>query len=135
RDPARADVRQVFDGRPVVHASTLRQPALPPLVRDRNHPRDGGVHGRVLDPHPREARMIAYHAHPEVWLLVAVVACWYEWALRRVGPGRLHPIERVATRVQVLCFAGGLLTLWIAADWPVHDLAERYLFSVHMFQH
>jgi putative membrane protein len=79
--------------------------------------------------------MIAYHAHPEVWLLIAVAACGYEWALRRVGPGRVHPIERVATRAQVLCFAGGLLTLWIAADWPVHDLSERYLFSVHMFQH
>jgi putative membrane protein len=79
--------------------------------------------------------MIGYHAHAEVWLLVAVVACWYEWALRRVGPGRVHPIERVATKAQVLSFSAGLVALWVAADWPVHDLAERYLFSVHMFQH
>jgi putative membrane protein len=79
--------------------------------------------------------VIPYHAHPEVWLLVAVSACWYEWALRRVGPGRVHPIERVATRKQVVCFVGGLATIWIAADWPIHDLAERYLFSIHMLQH
>lgn len=79
--------------------------------------------------------MIAYHAHPEVWLLIAVSACWYEWALRRVGPSRVHPVERVATRRQVASFAAGLAILWVAADWPVHDLAERYLFSVHMFQH
>jgi len=25
--------------------------------------------------------------------------------------------------------------LWLGADWPVHDLAERYLYSVHMAQH
>ena len=79
--------------------------------------------------------MIPYHAHPEIWLIVAVAACWYEWALRRVGPSRVHPIERVATRPQLLSFVAGLATLWVAADWPVHDLAERYLFSVHMFQH
>jgi putative membrane protein len=25
--------------------------------------------------------------------------------------------------------------LWFASDWPVHDIAEEYLFSVHMTQH
>ena len=25
--------------------------------------------------------------------------------------------------------------MWVASDWPIHDLAERYLFSVHMVQH
>jgi putative membrane protein len=79
--------------------------------------------------------VIRFHAHPEVWLLIAAFACWYEWALRRVGPGVVHPIERVVTRKQVALFASGLGTLWLAADWPVHDLAERYLFSVHMVQH
>src|SRR5260370_7420655 len=79
--------------------------------------------------------MMASHGDPEGWLLIAASACWYEWALRRVGPSRVHPIDRVATRAQVLSFVGGLLTLWIAADWPVHDLAERSLFSVHMVQH
>lgn len=79
--------------------------------------------------------MIGYHPHPEVWVLVVGTACWYEWALRRVGPSRVHPIERVVTRRQVLAFAAGLATLWIASDWPVHDLAERYLYSVHMVQH
>jgi putative membrane protein len=29
----------------------------------------------------------------------------------------------------------GVVTLWVAADWPVHDLAEGYLYSVHMLQH
>ena len=25
--------------------------------------------------------------------------------------------------------------LWLGADWPVHDLAERYLYFMHMTQH
>ncbi len=25
--------------------------------------------------------------------------------------------------------------LWLGADWPIHDLAERYLYHVHMVQH
>ena len=29
----------------------------------------------------------------------------------------------------------GLATLWVASDWPVHDVGEEYLFSVHMTQH
>jgi putative membrane protein len=28
-----------------------------------------------------------------------------------------------------------MLTLWVASDWPIHDLSEGYLFSVHMVQH
>jgi putative membrane protein len=28
-----------------------------------------------------------------------------------------------------------MVVLWIAADWPVHDIAEDYLYSVHMVQH
>ena len=25
--------------------------------------------------------------------------------------------------------------MWVAADWPVHDIGERYLYFVHMIQH
>ena len=25
--------------------------------------------------------------------------------------------------------------LWLGADWPIHDLAERYLYIMHMTQH
>jgi len=25
--------------------------------------------------------------------------------------------------------------LWVASDWPVHDLSEEYLYSIHMIQH
>ena len=77
----------------------------------------------------------AWQAHPDVWLLVAFLAVGYALACSRLGP-RLAPAGTpVATRFQVVSFSAGLLALWVASDWPIHDVAERYLFSVHMVQH
>ena len=77
----------------------------------------------------------AWAPHPDVWLLVAALAVGYAAALRRLGP-RLAPAGTpVATPLQVTSFAAGVLALWLASDWPVHDLGEGYFFSVHMVQH
>jgi putative membrane protein len=77
----------------------------------------------------------AWQAHPDVWLLVAVIGVGYALALTRLGP-RLAPTGTpVATRFQIAAFSAGLIALWVASDWPIHDVAERYLFSVHMVQH
>ena len=43
--------------------------------------------------------------------------------------------EPVVTRKQVRIFAFAVALLWIFSDWPMHDLAERYLYCVHMAQH
>jgi putative membrane protein len=76
-----------------------------------------------------------WQAHPDVWLLIALFAVGYAVAINRLGP-RLVPAGRpVVTRFQVCSFSAGLLALWVASDWPIHDVAERYLFSVHMVQH
>ncbi|MGO9876042.1 MAG: cytochrome c oxidase assembly protein [Acidimicrobiia bacterium] len=77
----------------------------------------------------------AWTPHPEVWLLVALFAVGYALAMTRLGP-RLAPNGTpVVTRFQVVSFSAGLLALWVASDWPIHDIAEKYLFSVHMLQH
>lgn len=76
-----------------------------------------------------------WHPHPDVWALVLVLAAGYWLALARVGPSQVRPGERVATRRQVTTFAAGLGLLWLHADWPIHDIGEHYLFSVHMAQH
>ncbi len=76
-----------------------------------------------------------WHAHPDVWTLVVVLAVGYWLAVTRLGPSRAARGEPVATRRQVTFFAVGLLALWLHSDWPVHDIGEHYLFSVHMFQH
>ena len=77
----------------------------------------------------------AWHAHVDTWFVVATSAFAYWYALRRVGPRVLGPRARIATRRQVLCFSAGVLAIEVASDWPIHDLAENYLFSAHMVQH
>ena len=76
-----------------------------------------------------------YHTHPEVWAIFTSAAALYVLALARLGPRLAPPGEPIATRRQAASFLGGVALLWAVADWPVHDLAERYLYSVHMVQH
>lgn len=76
-----------------------------------------------------------WQPHPEVWALVVGLALAYWWAITRIGPRATRTGETVVTASQIRWFAAALVTLWVAADWPVHDLAEEYLFGVHMSQH
>lgn len=76
-----------------------------------------------------------FHPHPTVWALVVGLAVMYWYALTRIGPRATRPDEVVATRSNIVWFSLALLTLWVASDWPVHDLSEGYLYSVHMAQH
>jgi putative membrane protein len=45
------------------------------------------------------------------------------------------PFGAVVTRRQLRRFAAGVLLMWIASDWPIHDISEEYLYSMHMLQH
>ncbi len=78
--------------------------------------------------------MLRYQPHPDVWLLVVAVYGGYLYALSAWGP-RFAPGRRAATRSQITCFTLGTAAIWLAADFPIHDLAENYLYSVHMAQH
>ena len=73
--------------------------------------------------------------HPDVFLVVGAIAVGYVTALTRLGP-RLAPAgTEVATRFQRTCFALGTFAILLASGWPIHDLAEGYMYSVHMVQH
>ena len=78
---------------------------------------------------------IGWHPHYEVWALFLSVLTAYFWAIRRMGPRHVSPGEAPASRGQITAFVLGVLTMWAAADWPIHELAEERLFSVHMIQH
>lgn len=78
---------------------------------------------------------LTWHAHPDVWLLISVLVAGYAVAVRRLGPSRAPLGEPPVTRKQVGCYASGVAILWFAADWPMHELSEDFLFSVHMVQH
>ncbi|HET8929177.1 MAG TPA: cytochrome c oxidase assembly protein [Acidimicrobiales bacterium] len=73
--------------------------------------------------------------HPEVWVMVAVLVLMYLYATRVIGPKVVPAGEPIITRSQSRWFFTGLVLLWIAVDWPLHDLAEDYLYSIHMIQH
>ena len=78
---------------------------------------------------------IGWHPHLDVWALVAVLSGGYLLALRRWGPSHVSPGEPPASRGQVVCFLLGVAAIWVAADWPIHEVAEERLLSVHMIQH
>lgn len=75
----------------------------------------------------------AWHAHADVWLILGSVEVVYLISVRRHG--RETPLEEPNRKRQARFFSVGMLVLWIGADWPIHDLAERYLYSMHMVQH
>jgi putative membrane protein len=76
-----------------------------------------------------------WQPHLEVWLLVAGIAGSYWYAIRRIGPHVVHEGEPIVTGSQLRWFCSGLVVLWLASDWPVHDIAEEHLYFVHMIQH
>jgi len=73
--------------------------------------------------------------HPDVWLLVALFAAGYAISVVRLGPRLAPPGQAIVTRFQVICWSLGTLAVWVASDYPIHDVAERYNYSVHMVQH
>lgn len=92
----------------------------------------------VTDPFPGSTSNVnpwAFHAHPEVWLLVLTLAIGYWYVLTKLGPKYAPSNEPIVTRRQLLWYSLGVVSTWVAADWPIHDIAEEYLYSVHMMQH
>ena len=76
-------------------------------------------------------RLPAWHLHPDVWIVLGSVAVAYVVACRRHE--RLTG-EATPERTRRL-FLGGMTLLFVASEWPIHDLAERFLYSAHMVQH
>jgi putative membrane protein len=71
-----------------------------------------------------------FHVHIEVFLLFGSIAAAFLIACRR----RAEAGEATERRKKVM-FLSGVGLLCVGASWPIHDLAEQYLYSVHMVQH
>ncbi len=76
-----------------------------------------------------------WQPHPEVWLLLVGIVALALFAVRVIGPKVLTDGSPIVTRRQRGWFAAGLVVLWAASDWPLHDISEEYLYSAHMLQH
>ena len=72
-----------------------------------------------------DAGSFSYTFHPEVWLLIAFCLWLGYYISRKIEVSQL---QRTAYLAAVFC-------LWLASDWPLHDLSEDFLYSVHMIQH
>jgi putative membrane protein len=77
----------------------------------------------------------AWTPHPDVWLLVGGLVAGYAVAVVRVGPRLAPNPRRPVTRLQQTALGAAAFAVLLASDWPIHDVAEGYLFSVHMLQH
>ena len=75
-----------------------------------------------------------FQAHPEIWLLIVFLIGAYTYAVKVIGP-QAAVGEPVLTRKNLMAFIGAIGLLWFSTDWPMHDISEEYLYSVHMFQH
>jgi len=78
---------------------------------------------------------LPFDPHIEVWVLVSFLIGAYAYMVRVIGPRAVPPGSPAVTRFNLVCFGGAIAVLWIASDWPVHDISEEYLYSVHMGQH
>lgn len=76
-----------------------------------------------------------FDPHPDVCVVIGALVLAYWWALTRLGPRRLGPGVPVASRNNIVAFGFAAGTLFVFSEYPIHDLAEHYLFSVHMVQH
>ena len=72
-----------------------------------------------------------FHVHLDVLVNLGGLAAVYLVAAarhERRTAERLEPGRRYR-------FLGGVAVLLLGAGWPIHDLAEGYLYSMHMVQH
>jgi putative membrane protein len=73
----------------------------------------------------------AWNAHVDVWLILgSVVAVYVIWCRRH----ERDTGERTDPHVRRL-FGAGMAVLFVASQWPLHDLAEHTWYLAHMVQH
>lgn len=76
-----------------------------------------------------------FQFHPEVWIIILGGFLLALYAIKVVGPNAVKQGEPIYTRKNQVAFLAAMFTLWFASDWPMHDISEEYLYSVHMLQH
>ena len=78
---------------------------------------------------------LPWRPHLEVWILVVTMVGAYWWAIRRLSPYYVAGGTSTVRPRQVGAYLTGVGLLWLVSDWPLHDIAEEALISVHMVEH
>ena len=71
----------------------------------------------------------------EVYVLVAFLVASYVYMVREIGPKAVAPGESVLRPRQARAFIAAMVVLFVASTWPIHQIGEDYLYSMHMLQH
>lgn len=74
-----------------------------------------------------------WHLHADVLLLCLVLLASYTWAVLVLRES-VSDAGRVR-RSQVVLYVAGVVSLYLVAGTPIHDISEQYLLTAHMFQH
>lgn len=74
------------------------------------------------------------HMHVDVLIILGSVwgAYLFAWRARGRHIARTLDPDR---RKRIALFSAGMGVLLVMSSWPVHDIAERALYSIHMLQH
>jgi len=80
------------------------------------------------------ANLPPFHLHWDVLVILGAIGLAYWWLQARIRP-RLQPTPPAPTVRQWAVFYCGLSLLLLTSMWPLHDLAEQSLYSVHMVNH
>ena len=78
---------------------------------------------------------VPFEAHVEVWLLIVGVLALGWYTAKVVQPKAIEVGYDPITRGQKTWFSLAVIGMWVVSDWPIHEVAEQYLYFVHMFQH
>ena len=78
---------------------------------------------------------VPFHSHADVVVVTLLIATFYWWAFTRLGPRVAKDGETVVTYRNVRWAVIGVALVFVFSYWPIHDIAEDYLFLVHMIQH
>ena len=71
-----------------------------------------------------------------MWILVGFLTAAFIYMIKVIGPNAVQPGQQAVSRKNTYAFVGAMaLLLWVASDWPLHDISEEYLYSAHMLQH
>ncbi len=76
----------------------------------------------------------APHLHLDVLATVFVLGFGYAYAELRIRR-LVAPGGAAATRGQWVKWYAGVALMFIVSSWPIHDIGETALFSVHMVEH
>ena len=68
---------------------------------------------------------LVWHPHYDVWALIFTLIIFFEYSTDNAA------IKKNKRKY----WYSGLFILWLFTDWPIHDIGEKYLFSVHSAEH